>query len=167
MGWSLAFWDRAYGDQSLTTRSTCPAGLFRLPIELLLRVSTYGRFFSTLHNPGWSQGKLLGLGPVGDRRSVESVPKDCALRPLRLQKGDYDAHLPSSIFEGGREIGLAAADGEELIRPGVVLDPTEEQVPTLSLPGYVTFLQQDLMELGVNAVRDADGYFGPYTERAF
>jgi len=83
-----------------------------------------------------------------------------------LRRGDYDAHLPSSIFEEGREIGLAAADGEELILPGAVFDPTEEQAPTVSLMGYVTSLQQDLMELGFNAVREADGYFGPHTERA-
>ncbi|PQJ35328.1 hypothetical protein BSZ35_12595 [Salinibacter sp. 10B] len=80
-----------------------------------------------------------------------------------LRRGDWDGSWPSAPVEEGREIGLANGD---LVLPGIVVDPAEEQPPTISLGGYVTQLQLDLWNLGFGLIREFDGVFGPRTEQA-
>ena len=80
-----------------------------------------------------------------------------------LRRGDWDGSWPSAPVEEGREIGLANGD---LVLPGIVVDPAEEQPPTVSLGGYVTQLQLDLWNLGFGLIREFDGVFGPRTEQA-
>ncbi len=80
-----------------------------------------------------------------------------------LRRNDWDGSWPSAPVEEGREIGLANGD---VVLPGIVVDPAEEQPPTVSLGGYVTQLQLDLWNLGFGLIREFDGVFGPRTEQA-
>jgi hypothetical protein len=99
--------------------------------------------------------------------ALDLLPEDCDYQRYggnTLRQGDRDANSSTSSLETERVIEPASEDSQ--LFPGLCMDPTEVQPPTISFLGYVRRLQFDLRALGFKMIRDPDGVFGPHTEQA-